>query len=89
MIRAEIGHGNPFRPAVVWYIDNVPALSWSDVGGIVATRTSPAIAAECFPARYMPRVDRRVDVLRRLVGALRAWTGEGSRAISATGGLRP
>ncbi|MFC4374542.1 hypothetical protein ACFO5K_10555 [Nocardia halotolerans] len=75
MVRAELG-GNPFQPSVVFYTNDVPALSWSDVGGIVPTRTTPrlqAIAAACFPMRHTPRVERRPEVLRRLLAALEQW----------------
>ncbi|WP_156910512.1 hypothetical protein [Nocardia mangyaensis] len=80
MVRAEVGGHNPYSPAVVFYVDNVPALSWSDIGGVVPARTSPslqAIAAACFPMRHTPRVDRRREVLQRLLDALEQWSSTG------------
>ncbi|MGW5920859.1 hypothetical protein ACWFPY_17890 [Nocardia fluminea] len=79
MIREVIGDGgSPYVPAIIWYVDDRPALSWSEVGGMVpAHRRSPraqAIIAECFPQRYTPRCEQRADVLRRVVAGLRGWS---------------
>ncbi|WP_328660318.1 hypothetical protein [Nocardia salmonicida] len=79
MIREVIGSGSPYVPAIIWYVDDHPALSWSEVGGMVpANRRSPraqAITSACFPQRYTQRFEQRPDVLRRVLAGFKQWSG--------------
>ncbi|WP_410877327.1 hypothetical protein [Nocardia sp. A7] len=94
MIREVIGDGGtPYLPAIIWYVDDHPALSWSEVGGMVPAnrraQRAQAITAACFPARYTPRCEQRPDVLRRVIATLKQWSGESSwNAVGAGGAQR-
>ncbi|WP_280305663.1 hypothetical protein [Nocardia neocaledoniensis] len=89
MIRAVVGGDTPYTPAIIWYVDDVAALSWSESGGMVpAHRRVPraqAITADCFAPRYTPRCEQRPAVLRRVLAALEQWTGEPARAARVGG----
>lgn len=92
MIRAVVGGGTPYTPAVVWYVDNVPALSWSESGGIsLAHRRvtrAQAITSECFPPRYSARCEQRPDVLRRVIATLGQWSSDHAQVDTTVGGAR-